>query len=109
MLTRVFATVTVIAYVVPASAQEVVVKYRVGPVDLKHFACTKTVSSFVHEVCYDRKNQYMIIQLRDTRYPYCDIDAQTVSALLSAESKGRYYNASIKGRFGCRGKVQPNY
>jgi hypothetical protein len=94
---------------VSASAQQVDVKYRDGPVDLKHFACTKTVSSFVNEVCYDRKNQYMVIQLKETRYPYCDIDAETVASLLSADSKGRYYNASIKGKFGCQGKTQPKY
>jgi hypothetical protein len=58
----------------PTLAQEVDVKYRDGRVDLKHFDCKRTVSSFVNEVCYDRKNQYMLIQLRETRYPYCDID-----------------------------------
>jgi hypothetical protein len=108
MLSR-FLLLVIIAAAAEVSAQEIDVKYREDRVDLKHFACTKTISSFVNEVCYDRQNQYMIIQLRDARYPYCDIDAQTVSALLSADSKGRYYNASIKGRFGCQGKAQPRY
>lgn len=103
------ASITIFALTTASVAQQVAVKYRDGQVDLKHFACTKTVSSFVNEVCYDKKNNYMIIQLRDTRYPYCDIDADTVLALLRADSIGRHYNANIKGNFGCQGKTQPKY
>jgi len=46
-------------------AQPVVVKYRDDSVDLKHFECKNTVSSFVNQVCYDIKNRYMIIQAAD--------------------------------------------
>lgn len=111
MITRglLFTAISSWAFAACALGQEVGVKYRDGRVDLKHFACTATVSSFVNEVCYDQKNRYVVIQLRQTRYPYCDIDPTTVSALLNAGSKGRYYNENIKGRFGCQGKSQPKY
>ena len=90
-------------------AETVNVKYR-GIVDLKPFSC-KAVdrSSLVQRVCYDRREQYMIISLSGTYYHYCEIDAGTVSTLLGASSMGRYYNASIKGRFDCRVNRVPKY
>lgn len=96
-----------------AAAETVDVKYH-RPVDLKPFICTDTVSSFVNRVCYDEANRYMLILLRTTWYHYCDIDEGTVQGLLSAESKGRYYNANIKGSgsdgpFDCRTHRIPTY
>ena len=69
-------------------------------------------SSFVHRVCYDRANAYMLIKLRGTYYHYCEIDAPTVARLLSADSIGRFYNANIKGDgrdgpFDCRTRRVP--
>lgn len=97
----------------PALSETVQVKYR-GPVDLKPFVCTDTVSSFVNRVCYDKANSYMLILLKSTWYHYCEIDAATVSSLISASSVGRYYNANIKGsgtdgRFDCRTHRIPKY
>ena len=90
-----------------ASAESVFVKYR-GMVDLGRFACTSTESSFVKRVCYDAPNRYMLIELSGTFYHYCGIGSETVSALLDADSKGRFYNAEIKGRFDCRLGVVPS-
>jgi KTSC domain-containing protein len=98
----------VVCFASTLRAESVDVKYR-GRVDLKPFACTNTESSFVKRVCYDRANAYMLISLNGTYYHYCEIDGGTVSALLSAESKGRYYNASVKGRFDCRVNRVPTY
>jgi len=96
-----------------AQAETVNVKYR-GPVDLKPFTCQDTKSSFVNRVCYDAANQYMIILLKETYYHYCEIPKSTVDALLSADSKGRYYNANIKGTgkdgpYDCRTHRVPQY
>jgi hypothetical protein len=99
-----------------ARAESVVVKYR-GPVDLAPFTCENiTRSSFIDRVCYDAANDYMLIELsrhawaRDgVWYHYCEIDGDTVSSLLAADSMGRYYNASIKGRFDCRTHKVPEY
>lgn len=96
-----------------AHAETVDVKYR-GPVDLKPFTCQDTKSSFVNRVCYDEKNQYMVILLKETYYHYCEIPKSTVDALLSADSKGLYYNANIKGTgkngpYDCRTHKVPSY
>ncbi len=92
-----------------ANAEMVVVKYR-GPVDLKPFGCQAVSrSSLVKRVCYDQREQYMIINLQGTYYHYCEIDAGTVSALLSASSMGRYYQRNIKGNFDCRIRRVPPY
>ena len=98
----------------PLWAETVVVKYR-GPVDLTPFECSGELdSSVVKRVCYNAAHAYMLISLKGTWYLYCDIDAGTVRALLAAESKGRFYNSSIKdsgtgGRFSCRDKPVPEF
>lgn len=91
-----------------ASAETVDVKYR-GPVDLKPFSCRDVVSSFVRRICYDKAQSYMLINLQGTWYHYCEIDPRTVASLISAESVGRYYNASVKGKFDCRINRVPVY
>ncbi len=92
-----------------ALAETVNVKYR-GPVDLAPFQCESiNRSSLVTRVCYDRKEQYMVIGLQGTYYHYCEIDPGTVAALRGAESMGRFYNSNIKGRFDCRTQRVPAY
>jgi hypothetical protein len=92
-----------------AQAETVNVKYR-GAVDLAPFQCESiSRSSLVTRVCYDRKEQYMVIGLQGTYYHYCEIDAGTVAALRGAESMGRYFNANIKGNFDCRTHRVPAY
>ncbi|TIY07896.1 MAG: KTSC domain-containing protein [Mesorhizobium sp.] len=98
----------------PSAAETVDVKYR-GLVDLAKFECTGELdSSVVKRVCYNAEHSYMLIRLKQTWYHYCEIDQGTVSALLAAESKGRFYHASIKdsgtgGKFGCRDKTVPEF
>ena len=93
----------------PLGAETVQVKYR-GPVALGPFDCTDvTRSSFIHRVCFDKANSYMLINLAGTYYHYCEIDSGTVAALMSAESMGRFYNSAIKGRFDCRTHRVPTY
>lgn len=84
-------------------------KYR-GVVDLAPFSCDAIDrSSFIRRVCYDASNRYMIVQLNETYYHYCDIDSMTVDAFKTAELMGRYFNASIKGHFDCRTGTVPSY
>jgi hypothetical protein len=47
--------------------------------------------------------------LNGTWYHYCEIDQETVSGLLAADSMGRFYNASIKGQFDRRTHRVPDY
>jgi KTSC domain len=80
-----------------AYAESVDVKYR-GLVDLAPFKCESiTRSSFIHRVCYDAKQSYMIIELGDTYYHYCEIDQATVNGLLAADSMGKFFNERIRG------------
>jgi hypothetical protein len=101
----------------PADAgnNEVVdVRYR-GPVKLVSFDCQEvTRSSFVHRVCYDARESYMLVKLGEIYYQYCEIDAGTVVGLLRANSMGSFYNDRIKGRggfgpFDCRTHRVPAY
>jgi hypothetical protein len=93
----------------PILAETVEVKYR-GRVDLKPFQCRDVSrSSFINRVCYDAANQYMLISLNGTYYHYCETGLAIVSNLLNAESMGRYFNSSIKGRFDCRVFRVPKY
>jgi hypothetical protein len=90
-------------------SETVDVKYR-GVVDLATFSCTAIQrSSFIRRLCYDQRNSYMIVQLNETCYHYCDIDKSTVDAFNAAESMGRFFNASIKGHFDCRTGHVPSY
>jgi hypothetical protein len=101
----------------PAVAESVCVKYGPCPLDLSRLQCTDTVrSSFVRRVCYDAPKHFMVIKLKETWYPYCEIDKATVDALLSAPSIGRFYNQSIRskpdgthGPFDCRDHPMPSY
>jgi KTSC domain len=86
-----------------------IVMHRGTCVDLRTFKCKPTVSSFVNEVCYDEKNKYMLILLKATWYHYCNIPAETVNALESAKSVGKFYNSDVKGQFGCQGQTVPSY
>ncbi len=108
------ATTILLWALAPLWAETVDVKYR-GPVDLAHFECTNVGdSSVVKRVCYNAAHAYMLISLKGTWYHYCNIDSDTVDGLLSAGSKGRFYNASVKdsgtgGRFSCRDKAVPEF
>lgn len=114
MLRMIAGIAVALLLTVSASAETVDVKYR-GPVSLDTFECTAVVgSSFVNRVCYNKEHLYMLIQLKQTWYHYCQIDAKTVEDLFAAESKGRFYNDRIKdsgtgGKFGCRDKPVPEF
>ena len=96
------------------TAETVDVKYR-GPVALTPFACTDTPrSSFVRRVCYDEKNNYMVIQLNNTYYHYCELPKATFAEFAVTPSMGQYFNQTIKGSgsdgpYDCRTHRIPKY
>lgn len=103
---RSYVTFTVISLLGALStsvswAEDVFVKYR-GPVSLNHFACTATESSVVNRICYRANRQYLIVLLGGTYYHYCRLPASVASQWFGTDSKGKYYNALIKGRYDCR-------
>lgn len=90
-------------------AETVYVKYR-GPVDLSPFKCSWIFrSSFVNRLCYDSREQYVIVKLKDTYYHYCEVPSDVVRAWMDADSMGRFYNSFVKGRFDCRKHYIPPY
>lgn len=97
-----------------AHSEMVDVKYR-GLVDLKPFNCEViNRSSFINRVCYDKAEHYMIIQLRDTNYHYCELPPSILAEFIAAPSMGRYYNQYIKGSgldgpYDCRTHRFPAY
>lgn len=86
-----------------AQSSEIVnVKYR-GPADLASFSCESVArSNVIQRICFSPTKAEMIISLNGTYYAYCGIPAATVDALKAANSAGRFYNAQVKGRYGCR-------
>jgi hypothetical protein len=111
---RVLALVASIMSATIAEAETIDVKYY-GTLDLKPFACTDvTRSSFINRACYDTAKRFMVVQLRGTYYPYCEMPATIYDAFLNASSMGQYYNANIKGSgkdgpFDCRTHLSPKY
>jgi len=97
-----------------AAGETIDVKYY-GKLDLAPFACTDVSrSSFINRACYDKSEQFMVVQLRSVYYPYCEMPAATFEAFLTAPSMGQYYNANIKrsgsdGPFDCRTHRIPKY
>ena len=97
-----------------AEAETIAVKYY-GSLDLKTFSCTDiSRSSFINRACYDKANQFMVVQLQSVYYPYCEIPAVVYAAFLSADSMGKFYNANIKGTgsdgpYDCRTHRKPVY
>lgn len=96
------------------TAESVDVKYR-GSVDLTPFVCTDTPrSSFIGRVCYDDKNQYMIVKLQNVYYHYCELPKAKFVEFTGASSMGQYFNQNIKGSgsdgtFDCRTHRVPKY
>ena len=90
-----------------AAAETIDVKYY-GKLDLAPFACTDVSrSSFIKRACYDKSEQFTVVQLRSVYYSYCEMPAAIFEAYLTASSMGKYYNANIKGSgsdgpFDCR-------
>ena len=64
LLVRLALSLTLLVSITAGCRSETVdVKYR-GPVDLSPFACSAIErSSFIHRVCYDHANAYMIVKL----------------------------------------------
>lgn len=107
---RWFLFVLIALFLPPASVAETVyVKYR-GPVDLAPFKCSWIFrSSLVNRLCYDPKEQYVIVKLQKTYYHYCEVPPGVVDAWTNADSMGRFYRANMRGNYDCRVHYVPPY
>jgi hypothetical protein len=85
-----------------AHAETVTAKY-IGDVDLTPFQCIDvTKSHFIHRACYDPATERLLLQLGSRYHQYCGVDSTTSQALLDSDTKGVFYNTTIKGHFSCR-------
>jgi hypothetical protein len=101
--TRVTAFAALILFGTSAVAEEIDIRLR-GRLSLDDFDCSAIQASLIRRVCYDDENRHMLIQLGSVWYHYCDVPDEIVTGLLEAESASRYFNAKVRGRFGCRTK-----
>jgi len=88
----------------PSQSEALNVKY-IGYVDESQYNCQSTPeSSFIEFICVaksGRKQPNVIAKLNSTVYGWCDVPSYISEGWLSAYSKGRYFNAHIRGRWGC--------
>ena len=82
-------------YSTESFAQEVELK-KAGTLSLQDFACHEVESSFINLVCYDEALEYLIVQIEENYYDYCEISSGTVEGLISSKSVGSYFNAEVK-------------
>lgn len=89
------------------------IKYRdSGAIDVCNQAFEKLISMgnvSVFGAWYDRKNEYMIIQLKKTNYQYCWLKEQDWIAFQNASDIDEYYPVHIKWKFDCRNWHIPQY
>jgi KTSC domain len=85
-----------------AMAERVYVKSR-GEVDLAPFRCENVWrSQNVKRICYDEREEYVLVSLKGIWYHFCGVPEKTVSAWKKTSSKGRYYNDFVRGNFECQ-------
>jgi KTSC domain len=59
-------------------------------------------SSAIAAVGYDPATRHMQIKFKNSgTYSFCGVPQQIFDGLLSANSKGRYYDQYIRGRYHC--------
>lgn len=93
----------------PASAERVYVKAR-GEVDLAPFRCqTLARSENVKRVCYDEREEYVLVSLKGIWYHFCGVPPAKVTEWKKSRFKGRYYNDSIRGSYDCSVTPAPAY
>jgi hypothetical protein len=85
-----------------------------GAVDLGTFECRDiNRSSLIQRVCYDRAQNYLIINVKGTYDHCCGLAAPTVHGLMGAPSMGQFFNRNIRGagsggRYDCRAQRIPD-
>jgi len=57
-------------------------------------------SSFLESYRYDTTSRMLILRMNGTSYAYTNVPQNVFDGLLDASSKGKYFNARIKGIYG---------
>lgn len=92
----------------PVNASQILtIKYRQTPVDVSDFEYQDTSkSSWIRGIWYDKRDDYLIINLNGINYHYCGVPDNVWSAMKNPSSYGRAYSQYLKGRFDCRFKMK---
>jgi hypothetical protein len=88
------------------------VKYRDDPVDVAapwFESLGNRESSVVDAAWYDVTREYLVIVLKGRAYHYCDLDLQTWTSFVDANSLGQFYASVIRDNFDCRESDAPAY
>ena len=86
----------------PATTEPTTTKPPVFSPDDVAMTATPNSSCF-SEVGYSDAFETLVVRFRDSgkRYCYSDVPASVWAAFWAADSLGRYYNTSIKGKYAC--------
>jgi hypothetical protein len=58
-------------------------------------------SSDIRSIGYDAESSVLEIEFKKgSVYQYSEVPAEEHAALMAAESKGKHFNANVKGRYG---------
>ena len=102
-MSRFMLAACVVLVLVPPSVAFAVPVKSMGDVDVSAFTCTATPeSSLVRSICYGKGHPNVVVSLKGTWYGYCGVPNAVVQGWLAAQSKGKFYNAKVKGLYDCR-------
>ncbi len=59
----------------------------------------KPLTNFVRKIDYLESGQVLMLQLTNKKYIYKNVPADVAQGILTAENKGQYFNANIKGKY----------
>ncbi len=88
------------------------VEYRPDPLDIAYpgrFDLMVPQSTLVDMAAYDPANQYLLIALHGRWYHFCRVPQDVWNSFETADSKGRFLNIEIRGRYDCRSGGIPSY
>ena len=90
---------------VPSSVSAIRVQH-IGEVDIRDYNCQNTPeSSFIDFICWARQPNHrpnLLASLNWNAYGWCGVPEHIITGWRSAYSKGKYFNAYVKGKYSCR-------
>ncbi len=91
-------------------SEYVSIKYRDDKVNVSDFEYFYvSINQMVREAWYDKYNNYFIINLRNTKYHYCDFPEDIWLDFKKSTSIDYFYDRFIYGKYDCRESVVPTY
>jgi hypothetical protein len=92
--------------------EDVTVKFRAAPVCISSADIVmEPDSSFVRGAWYREPHQYLVVDLKGTKYGYCNVSPEKAAKFANAKSAGKFYSEQLKGKkeHDCRTMPSPMY